>query len=193
MIKTSLRECPLESVLPPGIEKETEMIALCRVVDLWIGRVLDMCEGLNIWSDLSKAREDVLDYLAVELRTQFYEKTLPIEVKRKLIANTLVWHEKAGTDLPIAESVSYVFGRGEVENWYEYGGKSPCFRVVVDNESVKKQDTERFLELIQSFKRKTAKLDYMIIPRSVKTTEYYGNAVKDTITSVYHIGEEGNG
>lgn len=74
---------------------------------------------LYIYSNLDEQPEEIIDLLAMELRTQYYNGALDITTKRKLVKNTLIWHMTAGTPAAVEELVSIAFGEGEVKEWFE--------------------------------------------------------------------------
>lgn len=170
---TSLKESQLSSFLPYNLRKSNEAVAFCKVIDIQIRKILDFTENLYIWSDISKTPEWLLDYLSIELRVQFYKKELPVQVKRNLIRNALIWYEKIGTKKVLQEMLEYVFGEGEVQEWFEYGGRPGYFRVITPNMDATGTKADEYKHLIETVKRKTAKLDSII----VGITEYTPNLV----------------
>ena len=64
--------------------------------------------------------EDILDYFAVEMRAMYYEQNLSIERKREIVKNTLKWYTYAGTPATVADMVTVVFGKGEIQEWFDY-------------------------------------------------------------------------
>lgn len=169
----SLRKSQLSSFLPYNLRKNNEAVAFCETIDIQIKKILDFTENLYIWSDISKTPEWLLDYLSVELRVQFYKKELPIQVKRNLIRNALIWYEKIGTKKVLQEMLEYVFGEGEVQEWFEYGGKPGYFRIITPNMDATGTKADEYKNLIETVKRKTAKLDAIL----VGITEYTSNLV----------------
>ena len=169
----SLYESELVSILPDYLKKDNHVKAFCYAVDKQVKKILDRCKSLEIWSNLPEVDETLLDYLAAELRTQYYSTDLSVDVKRNLIANTLIWYQKAGTVAAVDELVSAVFG-GEVSEWYEYGGDPHHFKIVTDNPNITGDSLQEFGDVISMIKRKTAILDSVEIALSAYMNIYYG-------------------
>ena len=79
--------------------------------------------------------DEILDLLAVELKTQYYREDLPQDTKRELIRQTIPWYMQAGTPSVIREYLGTVFDGGKTEEWFSYGGKPYYFRAYVYAES----------------------------------------------------------
>ena len=155
----SLYDSELIKVMPMHLRNDIKVQCYCYALDRQIKKILDRTKKINIWSDLENADEDLLDYLATELRTQYYSTTLDTETKRKLISNTLVWYLKAGTKSALEELMTTAFGQGEIKEWYEYGGKPHHFKIITENSSTVDVNAAIFLNMLDSIKRKTAVLD----------------------------------
>lgn len=155
----SLYDSELFQVLPNNLKKDIKVQCYCYALDNQVKKILDRTKKINIWSDLENADESLLDYLATELRTQYYTPSLEVSVKRKLIANTLVWYLKAGTKAALEELMTTAFGEGEVKEWYEYDGEPHHFKIITENSSTVDTNAAIFLNMLDSIKRKTAILD----------------------------------
>lgn len=70
--------------------------------------ILEKADGTRTYSIIQNLPDDILDMLAVELRTMYYEETMDISVKRNIIQNTLSWYAKAGTPALLITNVSVV-------------------------------------------------------------------------------------
>jgi phage tail P2-like protein len=134
-----------------------------------------------IYSGLDGVPESVLDLLAIELRTQYYDDTLPVETKRELVKGTLLWYTKAGTPKAVSELITAVFGEGHVEEWYEYGGEPYYFKILT-NAVMTPDMVEIFTELIRKVKNARSHLEAIKIHREVDEPQY-GGAV---VFPVYH-------
>lgn len=82
--------------------------------------ILEKADGTRTYSIIQNLPDDILDMLAVELRTMYYEETMDISVKRNIIQNTLSWYAKAGTPAAVEELISVVFGSGKIVEWFDF-------------------------------------------------------------------------
>lgn len=82
--------------------------------------ILEKADGTRTYSIIQNLPDDILDMLAVELRTMYYEEAMDISVKRNIIQNTLSWYAKAGTPAAVEELISVVFGSGKIVEWFDF-------------------------------------------------------------------------
>ena len=132
--------------------------------------------------------EKILDLLAIEMRTQYYDEELEVEKKRVIIKNTLTWYQYAGTPSAVEELVKVVFGEGEVLEWFQYGGEPFHFKIVTnadlmpganvlfDNMIKKVKNTRSVLESIRISRENTqeifAGLNFIHVNRSVVSDSF---------------------
>ena len=64
-----------------------------------------------------------------ELDVDWYEDTMPIEVKRETIKTAQLIKEHRGTKWAVEQVATNSFGDATVLEWYEYGGKPFHFKV----------------------------------------------------------------
>ena len=82
----------------------------------------------SLYAALDQVSEEILDLVALELNTQYYDQTLPREKKEGLISQTLLWYMHGGTPSILIESLSTILAGGYIEEWYEYGGNPFFFK-----------------------------------------------------------------
>lgn len=127
-------------------------------------RILNCVEKSMVYATIEKLPEKILDVLAVELRTPYYDQKLPLDKKQYLIKNALYLHSKAGTPEAIEEMIHCVFDNGELHEWFEYGGNPYCFRVTVNVGSVGIDDKTEYAieEKMKNFKNLRSHCDGII-------------------------------
>ncbi len=170
----NLYESELASILPAFLKQDASAVSFCYAFDQQIKKLLDKMEIIKIWCNLSNADEALLDYLAAELRTQYYSSDLDVDIKRQLIANTLIWYQKAGTVAAVEELITTVFDSGKTQEWYDYNGEPHHFKVQTSNPHITPDDLQIFSDIIKNIKRKTAVLDAIEITLSATMNTYYG-------------------
>lgn len=155
----------------------------------------DYTKRVYTYCSIDTAPENVLDLLALELRTQYYSQDLELEVKRGLVRNTLIWHMTAGTPAAVEELVAVVFGEGEVEEWFEYGGNPYEFRIKT-NVTIEGDAIEYFAQMVKKVKNTRSHLSAIEIDRTIYATIYAGAATSyctlnpDIIDGCYDIVRE---
>lgn len=133
-----------------------------------------MCELLTRVDELE---EETLDLLAWELHIEWYDANAPVEVKRNLVKNSDKVHMYLGTPYAVEQVVQDYFGDGEVEEWYEYGGQPFFFRVVTSNTAVTTDLANQFTKAVESVKRKSTRLEQIIIAMSGEMNMYFAGVV----------------
>lgn len=158
MIK--LRDSQITQILPEILSERESVQALSFALHQAVKKLCHYCENISVFSSIDSAPEKVLDLLAGEMDTQYYDDSLPINVKRQLIKNTLPWYMGTGTPGALEELVTAVYGCGnKVEEWFEYGGKPHFFRVNITNMEVKHGQNEEFRRILNRIKRLSSQLD----------------------------------
>ena len=81
---TNIYESDLLNILPPNLRENSDVIASCKAIDGEFQLLASHIKNSIIFADIDNVSEKLLDYLAVELNTDFYENTLPVDAKRNL-------------------------------------------------------------------------------------------------------------
>jgi phage tail P2-like protein len=186
---TNLFENNLINIAPSTLV-DAETKSLFYAIDQQIiNRISKGIEKIKIWSDIMTADSELLDYLAAELRTQYYDDSLSDDIKRNLIYNTLLWYQKTGTNMALEELVSTVFGSGKIVDWYEYNGEPYHFKVSTENPQITGDVLQKFISIIEQVKRKSAVLDGVEIALNTSMNAYYG--IKMHTGNVITLSQEG--
>ena len=88
------------------ISPETK--ALSYAVSQAMKRLKDFSSACHMYGELSKVPEPVLDLMALELNTQYYDQTMPRKLKEQLLTQTTAWYMHAGTPEVIREFLGTV-------------------------------------------------------------------------------------
>lgn len=163
-----LQDSQITQILPDYLSRETHVQALSYALGQAVKRLIDYCENTAVFATIDSASGDVLDLLALELDTQYYDDSMPIAQKRELIKNTMVWYMRAGTPAAVEELISTVFGKGKVEEWFQYGGQPYMFRVMTSADSSLEAITQ-FEKLIQKIKNIRSHIESVFFYRSQET------------------------
>lgn len=174
MIK--LKESQIAQILPDVLAEQSEVKALSYAINKAIQRLLDFCGHIGVFAMVDTATDEVLDLLAVELNTQYYDTSLPIENKRELIKGTMVWYMTAGTASAVEELVSATFGEGTVSEWYEYGD-DPYYFKIATNAQITPDIVDKFTSIIQRVKNERSKIRGVDANRHIDQHEYVGVGV----------------
>lgn len=126
-----LKDSLMTDILP-GHLATAEVKALAYAVGRQIRQLCSYADKSRTYAALASAPDTVLDALAAELRTPAYDKTLPVETKRELVASTLTFYTHLGTPAALEQLISILFAKGRVAEWYDYNGSEYHFKVQID-------------------------------------------------------------
>lgn len=93
----SLYDGQITDLLPWKIAQSTEVRCISYAVQQEHQRMLRLAAHTRTMAVIDELPERILDVLAVELRTPYYQESMNLETKRNIIKRTLLWHTKAGT------------------------------------------------------------------------------------------------
>ena len=153
----------IADILPAVLVDDARVKALGYAIQKAMQRLIGYCKNTSVYSAIDTAPEQVLDMLAVELNTQYYDDSQSIEVKRNLIKNTLVWYMKTGTPASVEEAVAAVFGNGEIEEWFDYGGEPYRFKVHTSNINSTDEMIQQLMDIINSMCNVRSHLDEVAV------------------------------
>lgn len=97
-----------------------EVETLAHVMLIEKRRIMDYAKATRTSAVIDQLPEKILDVLAVELRSPYYNDTASIEEKREMIKNSLLWAFKAGTTGAMTEMVEKIFGAGTIVEWFDF-------------------------------------------------------------------------
>ena len=117
MIK--LQDGELLDLLPSQLKNDTDMICLSYALKNAMTDLMERSLGSMTQNFVELLPEQILDVLAVELRTPYYDQSMEIGKKQQLIRTTMSWYMKAGTAQAMKDLISIVFGGGEAVEWFE--------------------------------------------------------------------------
>lgn len=157
----------ITDILPEALSGKNEVIALGYAINKAMQRLIEYCRNTSVYAVIDTAPDYVLDMLALELNTQYYDDSLEIEAKRKLIKNTLVWYMSAGTPAAVEELIAAVFGEGEVKEWFEYGGE-PYFFKILTNALMTPEMNEQFTTMLRRVKNARSHIEAIEIHRTIE-------------------------
>lgn len=162
MIK--IDEGELLNVIPSNM-KTPEIIAISHALKKGFHKAQELANRTRTYSIVQNLPDDILDVLAVELRTMYYSEDLPLNKKRDIIQNTLLWHHKAGTPYAVEELVKTLFGEGKVIEWFDFKeGPGQPGTFDIETEAISNPDIiDEFVQIIKKVKNTRSHL------RKIKT------------------------
>lgn len=163
-------------------ETSAEFKSLSYALKQAISKVLNAAIKIGVTCDIDHLDEATLDYLAVELRSMYYDQSADIATKREIIKNTLQWYMNAGTVESVSGIVQSIFGTAEIENWYEYGD-DPFYFKVRTGAAMGQDINDRIEKVIKYVKDARSRIRSIDIERSIEDLEYIAVAVSSYYTN----------
>lgn len=173
----NLEESRVLSLLPPMLQKDSDIIAAATALDKSTRTTYHLINKLNFVVDPNLTDHQLLDAVAADFHVDFYDKSFPVEIKQKLIEESMILHMEKGTGKAVEDLITAVFGEGMVEEWFEYGGQPYHFKVITNNPSATNERAHEFIRALESVKRKSAVLESVNILQSESMNLYVGTVV----------------
>lgn len=165
-------------IMPEDLAEQTEIQAFAYAVGRQVEKLLAYADGARTYAAIYAVPEKVLDLLAVELRTPYYDENFSLPTKRALIQETILFYTQMGTPAATEKIVSSIFGRGYIKEWFEYNGEPHHFRVIVENMEAVEKLLGEFLNVLRAVKRLSSWLDSVTVLQRHEHHLYTGFAVR---------------
>ena len=168
MIK--FRDGEMLDLLPTCFKERADWIAFSYALKMAMGKLLVFANRTRMYAAIDEQPEEILDYMAVELRSQYYEESFDIETKREIIKKTLPWYLKAGTKTSVDEMMRTLFGNGGTIEWPDFSdGPGTPGTFDIETEGLLTQDTyERLTRIIERQKDLTSHLRFISVMRTIE-------------------------
>ena len=180
----SLRSGRITDILPEHLTEPLEVQAFAYALHRQIVKLCDMSDNTRIYAAIRTAPEEILDYLAAELRTPCYDMGFSVEVKRSLILSTLPYYMKMGTTSMVNSIIATIFGNGHIKEFFEYDGDPHHFMVHVTGAEATTRPTSEFREVLEQVKRKSQWLDGVELEfDTMERVARFGGAMSSIMTT----------
>lgn len=135
----------------PESYKQTEIQCISYAMSKAIGRLCQRVLDVKVMANIENLSENILDYLAVELRAPYYNQEMSREEKARIVASTLPWYAKAGTKSALEKLLQTIYGGGEVTEWFDYDTAGDPFHFKVKINSINNAfDSEDFTTTVMA-------------------------------------------
>lgn len=180
---TKLYDSQITQILPDYLSDGASAQALSFALGRAVEKLIGYCGNIGVFAVIDTAPDYVLDRIALELNTQYYSDSLDIKTKRSLVKNTINWYGTAGTPAAVEELVASVFGRGEVQEWFQYGGEPYMFKIST-NADADYDSIVKFDRLIERVKNIRSHIDKVSFLREQENRIYmaFANVVTNRVT-----------
>lgn len=172
-------DAELISVLPSVLSSEPSNMAISYAYKMAMEKIIRFSIQTLLYADIDHMEDDILDLMALEFRTQYYDENLPINIKRQLVKNALVWYQKAGTPSAVKELINTVFGDGDVVEWFDFPDPpyTPGTFEIQTAARVTEELMLYFANLVQKVKNARSHIRRITILRNVGMREKVGAGI----------------
>jgi len=186
---SNLSNTKLIDLLPPNLKGDPDIIAASHAADTEFQAMVGKIKNVLTLADIDNASSEVVDNLAWELNTDFFDASLPLIKRRELVKNALIYHFTKGTPYAIEQLVTDAFDDAEVLEWFDYSGAPFCFKITTSDSVTDAAKLINLKRAIESVKRESARLEKITVDRDTPFNTFFAAVVStnDTITVATNI------
>lgn len=154
----------LTDIIPANMQNE-QTRAISYSVQKALQKLLNCIETCAVHGALDKLPDQVLDLMAIEFRTQYYDLNAPRKVREQMVLKTMDWYMIGGTRAVLEEYLSTIYGGGEITEWYRYEGEPYHFKAIVsvgEDMLVTLEECSTVKERINTYKNVRSWLEILI-------------------------------
>lgn len=144
----NILDVKLSDLLPSSFDTD-EIKALNNVVTFSLYLLQKYINNANFTVNIDNVSEKIIDYLACEYRTPYYDEALDLKTKRNLVKSTMLTYQKIGTTNIIKEYLNTLNEETDVTEWYDYNGQPYNFKIFL-NISENREVDEKLLTDIKN-------------------------------------------
>lgn len=144
----NILDVKLSDLLPSSFDT-VEIKALNNVVTFSLFFLQKYIDNANFTVNIDNVSEKIIDYLACEYRTPYYDEALDLKTKRNLVKSTMLTYQKIGTTNIIKEYLNTLNEETDVAEWYDYDGQPYNFKIFL-NISENREVDEKLLTDIKN-------------------------------------------
>lgn len=154
----NIKDYNISESLPVSLDRDnTRNVA--KVIDEKLHEIDMMTELASIYPRIDELSSNLIDALAIQLHVDFYKTTLPLESRRTLVKNSILWHMKKGTKFAVEGVISAAFEASTVQEWFEYGGDPYHFKITTECVTTEKGVLDEIRKAVESVKNVRSWLD----------------------------------
>ena len=185
-----LQSTSLLDILPENLLADAQIYAAARALDDELQKVTVATRDALILPRIDELSEEVIDILAWQWHVDFYEPSMSIDTKRRLVCESIAQHRIKGTKAAVEKMVQTVFKEGVVSEWFEYGGEPYHFRIdLLTASNITQDDTARLLAVVNAAKNVRSCLDELRFRRETHNTAHLASAPSIHTTYEIHPAE----
>lgn len=159
--------------LPQSLDKKNVQ-EVAKVVDDTLLSFDKTIAEVLIYPAIDMLGSELINTLAIQMHCDFYDDTLPLDVRRNLVKNSIAWHRIKGTPAAVEQMIQTVYQTGVVEEWFDYGGEPFFFKVNLGDSQITTQKIKNLIKMINVSKNVRSWLEVLRFSKSIDITRYLG-------------------
>lgn len=159
--------------LPQSLDKENVQ-EVAKVVDDTLLSFDKTIAEVLIYPAIDMLGSELINTLAIQMHCDFYDDTLPLDVRRNLVKNSIAWHRIKGTPAAVEQMIQTVYQTGVVEEWFDYGGEPFFFKVNLGDSQITTQKIKNLIKMINASKNVRSWLEVLRFSKSIDIIRYLG-------------------
>ena len=159
--------------LPQSLDKENVQ-EVAKVVDDTLLSFDKTIAEVLIYPAIDMLGSELINTLAIQMHCDFYDDTLPLDVRRNLVKNSIAWHRIKGTPAAVEQMIQTVYQTGVVEEWFDYGGEPFFFKVNLGDSQITTQKIKNLIKMINVSKNVRSWIEVLRFSKSIDITRYLG-------------------
>lgn len=116
-------------ILPYNLAQRPNVKAVMQAFDEKLDEMNQEIVNVVLLARLDELESHLVDELAWQYHVDYYDNTLPIDVRRNLVRNSIGWHEIKGTPEAVEQVINTVIGGAQLMEWWEYDAAPYWFKV----------------------------------------------------------------
>lgn len=170
-------------LLPPNFQDDANIQASVEALNKQLDKITEKTKRISIYERLftNQLTSAEVDELAYQFHVDFYDPKLPLTQKQELVKKAIPFHRLKGTAGAVEDLIKILFGDGEVEEWFKYGGEPGYYQVTTNNQAVTDEKAEEFIRSLRTVTRVSQHLQSVLISQIQNLTIHAGSYV--------HVGE----
>ena len=112
----------LNDIAPQNIAQDQQVSSLITAIDPELQELSRASLEPLILARIDELPETIIDLLAWQLHTDFYDLAGTLDMKRQAVKNSILWHMHKGTVWAIKEALRQVDISAEFVHWHDTGG-----------------------------------------------------------------------
>lgn len=126
---TRLQDLSLAQITPQNLKNDPEISEIIKALDPELQEITSLTSESALISRVGELDAPILDFLATQFHTDFYDLAGSLEMKRESVRNSLKWHMHKGTSWAILKALEALGISAEFQHWKEFHGEPYTFRI----------------------------------------------------------------